>query len=119
MQQILIIALSAAATAIGALVLWNLKSLKGDMENIGKRVERHDEDLRTIEQKIAACKIDCDRSNVSKEDWVRSEGYTRQEIKGIGAVLNRIEGKICIIEKLPEIIGNTVQASISLSKGKN
>ena len=112
MEQVLTIALSAAATIISSLVLYKLTSLD-------KRIEKHDSDIRQLERKMAECKIDCDRSNVSKEDWVRSEGYKRQEIKGFGDVLNRIEGKLCIIEQLPDIIGNTVRASISLSKGKN
>jgi len=112
MQQILIIALSAMATVLSGLVLFNLKAL-------AKKVEKHDGDIRTLEQRMAACKIDCDRSNVSKEDWVRSEGFKGREIKELAATLSRIEGKFCIIEKLPDIIGNTVRASISLSKGKN
>jgi len=112
MQQILVIALSAMATVLSGLVLFNLKAL-------AKKVEKHDGDIRTLEQRMAACKIDCDRSNVSKEDWVRSEGFTRRELKEMGTILSRIEGKFCIVEKLPEIIGSTVRESVSRAGGQN
>ena len=62
--------------------------------------------------KLMECKIDCDRNMVSKEDWVRSEGYTRKEIKELATTLARIEGKLAIAENMPEIIGSTVRGVV-------
>lgn len=112
MEQILTIALSAAATIISSLVLYKLTALD-------KRIEKHDGDIHALAQKMADCKIDCGRNTVSKEDWVRSEGFTRRELKELTMILARIEGKFCIVEKLPEIISSTVRESITRTGGHN
>lgn len=97
--QVLAILLSAAATIIGMLVLFYLKSLS-------RRLETTENDVSHIRRDFMTCKIDCDRNNVNKEDWVRSEAFTRNKLDGVAATLNRMEGKLDIVEKIPQIAGN-------------
>ena len=117
MEQILTIALSAAATLISVLILFNLRSLKDDVKKNGEKTDKHGEDIRQLEQRMAACKVDCTRTNVSKEDWVRSEGFTRGELKGVFNLLSKIEGELAIANKLPEIISSVVTATIKQCGG--
>ncbi len=96
--QIFGILLSAAATLIGTLVLWNLKQLV-------KRLDTHEIDIAQIKKDFSLCKVDCERNNVSKEDWVRSEAFTRDKLDKVSATLNRIEGQLGIVDKIPQIAG--------------
>lgn len=97
--QVFGILLGAAATIIGTLVLWNFKLFE-------KRLDSQENDIAEIQRNFAACKIDCERNNVSKEDWVRSEAFTRSKLDGVAATLNRMEGKLDIVDKIPQIAGN-------------
>jgi len=97
---------------VGALIVLYLRSIKG-------LIHGQEEQIRSIRgktegagERLLECKVDCDRNMVSKEDWVRSEGYTRKEIKELGTTLARIEGKLAIAENMPEIIGSTVRGVV-------
>lgn len=61
--------------------------------------------MQKLSAGFVACKQDCDRNTVSKEDWVRSEGYTRQALGRVSDQLSRMDGKLSVVEKLPEICG--------------
>lgn len=116
-----VIALAAALLSIvGGLIILNLRSIKTCVRNFAVRVDRQDskiettrEELKKLYRDIASCKVDCDRNTVSKEDWVRSEGFTRREIKDIAGTLNRIEGKFGVVEKIPEICGGIVREVVT------
>lgn len=116
-----VVVLAAALLGIvGSLIILNLRSIKTCIRNFAERVDKQDtsiekarEELKKFYQDMASCKVDCDRNNVSKEDWVRSEGFTRREIKDIAGTLNRIEGKFAVVEKIPEICGNIVREVVT------
>jgi len=100
---------------IGVLILYLRKidsKIDKNIEDMTKRLDNHDTKIDQINVNFAACKIDCERNTVSKEDWVRSEGYTRTEIKKFTEVLGRIEGKLTIIERLPEITGQITRSIV-------
>ena len=111
-----IVIIGALIGVIGAILILFLKKIDTkidqNIEDMSKRLDTHDEEIKQIHANFAACKIDCDRNTVNKEDWVRSEGYTRQEIKRLTDVLSRIEGKLSIIEKLPQITGQIVKSVV-------
>ena len=117
----LVVVLAAALLSIvGSLIIVNLRSIKTCVRNFAVRVDRQDskiettrEELKKLYRDIASCKVDCDRNTVSKEDWVRSEGFTRKEIKEVAGTLNRIEGKISIVEKIPDICGGIVREVVT------
>jgi len=114
----IVIALIGGCLAIvGSLITLNLRSIKSCLRNFSERINKQDTqieksqaDVKGFGENIRNCKIDCSRNMVSKEDWVRSEGYTRRELKELSSTLNRIEGKFAIVEKVPEICGNVVHA---------
>jgi hypothetical protein len=104
---------SAMASLVGALVLLNLRSLaitirelKGDQGDQAK-------DIRELNMKFAACKVDCDRNTVSKEDWVRSEGYTRRGLDKLSQQMALMDGKLEVVQKLPEIAGGVARAVVA------
>lgn len=96
---------SGMAAMVGALVILNLRSLSACIKEIKGRQDTHDGQMRKLGEKFAACKVDCDRNTVSKEDWVRSEGYTRQAMGRLSDQLSRMDGKLSVVEKLPDICG--------------
>jgi len=96
---------SALIGIIGALILLNLQTIKRCISKLSNKVNSQDNTIAEIKRDFASCKIDCDRNNVSKEDWVRSEAFTRDKLDKVAATLNRMEGKLDIVEKIPQIAG--------------
>ena len=117
----IVIALAAALLSIvGSLIILNLRAIKTCVRSFTQRIDRQDkliekagDEVKELTTNMAVCKVDCDRNTVSKEDWVRSEGFTRREIKDIAGTLNRIEGKFGMVEKIPEICGGIVREVVT------
>lgn len=108
--------ISAAAVLVGGLIVINLKAIKKCLGTLVSRADRQDDRIAAAEQGFAACKIDCSRTTVSKEDWVRSEGYTRRRLDDVNATLNRMDGKLGVAERLPEICGRIASEVIKQTK---
>ena len=100
---VIAIVISILAGLVGTLVLFNLNNIKSCMEKISNKVDKHDGRIETVERSVSDLKVDIQRNTVSKEDWVRSEGYTRKELKDVSATLSRLEGKMDVVNRLPEI----------------
>lgn len=112
--------ISALASVIGGLVLFNLKSIKSCIHGLINRLAKNEQDVQEVKDRMNTCKIDCERNTVSKEDWVRSEGYTRQELKSVTSLLNRLDGKLDVVSKLPEICADIAGKVVQqMSKEKN
>jgi len=118
-SQILAILLSAAASFIGLLVLWNLRVLKHCITESNKRIDKHDDEIKRLQKSYSLCKIDCQRTNVSKEDWVREAGLTRKRLDDVADSLSRIDGKFTIVEKLPQICSNIAGEIVKQMQGAN
>ncbi len=99
--QILLIVISLAGSIISGLVLFNLQAINSRQIKLEGRQDQLEKDMKLLAAKPA----ECVRDFTSKEDWVRSEGYTRKELKEITIMLARMEGKLNVTEKLPEIAG--------------
>jgi len=84
-------------TIVGMLIVLNLRSIKKYLTSLNARLDGHESRLAIIELERI--------SNVSKEDWVRSEAFNRNKLDRLNASLSRIEGKLQVVEKLPEISG--------------
>jgi len=111
-SAIVAIVFSTLASLVGALVLLNLQSISKCIRGLTGRVDKHDDELKDVRQVMSTCKVDCDRNTVSKEDWVRSEGYTRRGIEKLSEQMAGLDGKMCVVEKLPEIAG-TIARSVA------
>ena len=99
----------ALLSLVGGLIIFYLRSIKQTLEMYGKRTDRNELDIKTLTNQVTTCKIDCNRTTVSKEDWVRSEGYTRTELKQISQAIANLSGKLEVTAKLPEICGKIAQ----------
>jgi hypothetical protein len=97
---------------IGTLIILYLQTIKKSICTIGDRLDRQDTRIDLAFKSLADCKIDCDRNTVSKEDWVRSEGYTRQKIEQMTNAVMELNGKVKIIEQVPELVGKVTREII-------
>ena len=102
--------LGAAATICSSMVLFNLRSMI-------RRIEKVETAQTVMANQFIACKVDCDRNTVSKEDWVRSEGYTRSGIDKLSMQLAGLDGKLTVVEKLPEICERIARGVAKQIKG--
>jgi len=99
------IIVAALLSLVGGLIIFYLRSIKQCLTTLGQRIDRSETDIKQITRQIADCKVDCQRTTVSKEDWVRGEAVSRGELKNITTCLNRMEGKLTVVERLPDICG--------------
>jgi len=95
------------------LIIVNLRSIRECLRNLTTRTDKQDERIDLLADKMTVCKVDCDRNTVSKEDWVRSEGYTRKELKELTAAMNRMTGHLAVMEKIPQVVGAVVKEVVS------
>ncbi len=107
---LLSVILGGAATICSSMVLFNLRSMS-------RRIEKVETIQAAMANQFIACKVDCDRNTVSKEDWVRSEGYTRRGIDKVSKQLAELDGKLTVVEKLPEICERIARGVAKQIKG--
>lgn len=93
---------------IGSLILLNLRSINKYISNLSARVDAQDKSIAEIKRDFAR--------TVSKEDWVRSEAFTREKLDRLGNILSRMEGKLDIVEKIPQIAGSIAREIASQIK---
>jgi len=104
---------------IGSLVAMNYASMKKCIGGLAQQITKLDgqldkqngriDECEKFSDKLAACQVECSRNNVSKEDWVRSEAFTRVKLDDVAMTLSRVEGKLDIVNKLPEIAGSVAR----------
>jgi len=98
---------------VGTLIILNLRSIKSCVRSWTQQVDKQDQQLdqtgkevRTLGIEMRDCKVDCERSFVSAELFLRETGYTRRSMETLTASVSRIEGKLTVVEKLPQICGD-------------
>ena len=101
MLQIFGLLLSAAATLIGSLVLWNLRMLTKQLSEHERRIGQ----IETEQKHLSERKADCQRDFVSSEQWIRSETYTRNKLDKIAESVGNLVGSLKVIEQMPHICG--------------
>lgn len=102
---VITIGLSAiSAIGTGTVILY-LRNLKLDVNRANDRVDVQSQEVKELILAQAACKKDCDRNFVSKEDWLRETGYSRDQQTEQTKMLAKIEGKMEAMNKIPEILG--------------
>lgn len=89
-------------TAINRRIGYIVDDIKKTAEQIDKQNDRIDE-VEKFGSQLAACQVECTRNYVSKEDWVRSEAFTRNKLDGVSETLSRMEGKLDVVGRMPEI----------------
>lgn len=91
---------------VGSLIVLNLRSIKHCLRSQDKQVERNQGDVRQLQAGFANCKIDCNRTFVKAEVFLRETGFTRRTLQDLTTSVNRIEGKLTVVEQLPKICGD-------------
>lgn len=109
-----VIGITAALLGIvGSLIILNLRAIKTGQNKFVERVEKQDARIEKTQNKVsdvgrefAECKVDCERNFVNSELFLRETGYTRRSIESLSQSVNRIEGTLLVVEKLPQIYGD-------------
>ena len=91
---------------VGSLIVFNLRSIKQCLQKNREDVKKPQNDVRVLQTNFAGCKIDCDRTFVTSEHFLRETGFTRRTLESLTATVNRLEGKLTVVEKLPQICGD-------------
>ena len=103
---------SIVASIIGGLVLRNQKlqderhqAIKELVENQSLDIKGHTKDITRLDTMISACKVDCTQKFVTTEQFVREAGFVRRTMENLTAAINRMEGSLQVMNKMPEIVG--------------
>ena len=59
-----------------------------------------------MQLRFSDCKVDCERSFVNKELFLRETGFSRRTLENVTAAINKLDGKLTVVEKLPQIVGD-------------
>ena len=103
---------SIVSSVIGGLVLRNQKlqderhnAIKELIENNSIDIKGHTKDITRIESALGLCKVDCTQKFVTTEQFVREAGFVRRTMENLTAAINRMEGSLQVMNKMPEIVG--------------
>lgn len=110
----IVIALAGGLLAIiGTLIVLNLRSIKHCIRSFSERMNKQDiqiekaqTDVKGLDKDIRDCKVDCERAFISADQFLRETGYARRSLEKMNASVNRLEGKLTVVEKLPQICGD-------------
>ncbi len=117
---IVIVVIGPLLAFVGTLIIVNLRSIKSCITNIVTHQDRQDDVIKALTKSQAACKIDCERQFVSGELFLRETGFQRRAIEKLSASINRIEGKLVVVDKMPQIAGDIARAVVKEFKnGEN
>lgn len=108
--------IGALITLVGTLIVIYLRAIKADLANMAERTNSQDTRIDNALTKMAACKENCRDNFVNKEDWLREVGHGRNQLDNLNQTLSRIDGKMSIMEKLPEICGTIAKEITSQIK---
>jgi len=89
--------------AIGGIIALANGLILHALSRLAKRLDDHESRISAMGDRLSQCRLDSRRDLTSKEDWIRSEGYTRRELKQVSETLLRLEGHITVVDKLPQI----------------
>ena len=111
------------ASVIGGLVLRNQKlqderyqTMKEQVENQSLDIKGHTKDIARIDAAIGLCKVDCTQKFVTTEQFVREAGFVRRTMENLMAAINRMEGSLQVMNKMPEIVGQIASSIVKQLK---
>lgn len=120
---IVIVVVGGCLAIVGSLIVLNLRSIKGCLRNFTERMNRQDKTISNVQRDImnlqstyTACRLDCDRTFVGGEVFLRETGFARRSLESLTASVNRLDGKLTVVEKLPQICGDISRAIVSEMK---
>lgn len=111
--SVAIVIATALLGIVGSLIILNLRAIKGCLRTFTQRVEKQEKQIEKAQEKLTGigtdfqkCKVDCERSFVSTELFLRETGFTRRSMQNLTTSVNRIEGKLTVVEQMPKIVGD-------------
>jgi hypothetical protein len=94
----------------------NTQTLRARIDNHEKRFESVDKDIECLSTHVNDYKIDFERRFVPTELFLRETGFTRRKLDELCASVNRLEGNLTVVDKLPQICGDIARAVVSEMK---
>jgi len=112
-----------AATVVGGILSLLNALILFSLSRLTSRLDKQDTAITAINKKhddlcltITSCKVDCHRTFVTGEAFLRETGFTRRTLETQTASLNRMEGQLGVVENLPRICGDISRAIVSEMK---
>lgn len=98
--------IGAAIVVVGSLIVLNLRSIKHCVRGVDQKINKAEDDVKTMQTDFATCKVDCERTFINKELFLRETGFQRRTLEILNASVNKLDGKLTVVEKLPQICGD-------------
>lgn len=107
------VVIGGCLSIVGGLIVFNLQSIKKCLASLSDKlskqdakIDSHADKIATLETSQANCKTDCFRSFVSSEAFLRETGFQRRSMEKLTNAVSRLDGKLTVVEKLPQICGD-------------
>lgn len=118
-MNFLTVVIGGLLAIIGTLIVLNLRSIKHCLRKFDARADKQDEkiekaqdDVKKVRSDFTACKVDCERSYVKTDLFLRETGFQRRALENLSTSVNRLDGKLSIVEKFPEIFGDIFRSVV-------
>ncbi|MDD5720613.1 MAG: hypothetical protein PHQ53_13095, partial [Candidatus Krumholzibacteria bacterium] len=69
--------------------------------------------ISTLRDRMGVCKVDCERSFIDAEQFLRETGYQRRQLEDMQKTLASLDGKMTVAEKLPEICADITRSVVT------
>lgn len=96
----------ALLSVVGGLIVLNLKSIKNCLRSVTDRLNKQESRIDKTSDEVKALQINCERTFVPNELFLRETGFARRSMENATASINRVEGKLDVVDKLPQICGD-------------
>ena len=106
------------AAIISGLVLRNQKLQDERYQALKNHVQRHDDDIREIGQLLRDKDSDIAIRYVNTEVFLRETGFARRTLEHLTSAVSNLDGKLTVVDKLPQICGDISRAIVREMKNK-
>lgn len=108
---VLSVAFSALSSlGVGTVVLY-LRSINSRVTTVEARLEAADKAVASLGVTQKQCRIERARETVTVEEHVRDKSLMREDYRRMAEVLSTLNGKLAVVERLPEISAAITKAA--------
>jgi hypothetical protein len=116
LSTIVVAIIGSLLSLVGTLLILNLRSIQSWLRKAEQRFTSNETDIKSLQTSFGKCKIDCERNFVDQESFLRETGLQRRTLEKINDSVNRLDGKLTVVEKLPGICGDIARAVVKEMK---
>jgi len=94
------------ASVTSSVALLYLRNIRDDMKLFSGRLDRHDDDIKSLNTQLATYKTDCQGNFVDKVDYIRQVNKQEKTLDELVKMICDLQGSMKFVEQMPKICGS-------------